>query len=565
MARIQSIEEQALEFAKQRQEWKNNPIEFFNEVLGIKLPLHQKRMLLDCLKHNRIAICTGNSIGKSFIIGALAFFWFFTNVSDEPDDSTVCIITSVIFSQVKRSIMANLKHFAKRADAYVKRRFGEEYTFLSKEFSESPNTVEYWYNELSYIMGISTDNSNAISGIHATRLMIIFDEAQGIPESTYSGFRGVLQSGTSKQILLGNPTLPNGPTGEFYNAMQSESEFHSIFISAFETPNFIETGITLDSMLLPDSDPESWRNKLDKYCGTNYKEAVKNDEIGLWEDTVIKKMPFTNLVNPISAFNVLKSCGMNPDQYDFLTRIRALFPSGEGNCVINQQWLEDSMDDYSNPEKHESGIRSMGVDISGGLGRDFSTIAVRDGNKVIFLDEYQLNAPDLEDKIIELYNEYGCEYCCVERDGIGKPIYDHLEYRDVINIIPINSGGSAGFEDPLSYEEETLTKEAKELYNRKRDELWFNLRNLLNPYTNQYPVLVPKNYKLKRHLMCATWKKGGTSNKIQVSPKDEMRKKIKESPDLADAIIFAFANIGEAGGLMSSDCGFLTFNNTSWS
>ena len=561
--KVKSIQEQALEFAKQRQNWKKDPVGFFKEVLGIKLPLHQKKMLLDCLKHNRVAICTGNSIGKSFIIGALAFFWFFTNVSDEPDDSTVCIITSVVFSQVKRSIMANIKHFAKRADSYVKKKFGEEYSFLTKDFSESPNTVEYWYNELSYIMGISTDNCNAISGIHATKLMVIYDEGQGIPESTYSGFRGVLQSGSAKQIILGNPTLPNGPIGEFYNAMQPESEFHNITISAFETPNFVDTGITLDDMLLPDNDPNNWRNKIDKYCGTNYKQAIQNDELGLWENTVIENLPFTNLVNPISAFNILKSCGMNPDQFDFLTRIRALFPTGDGNCVINQQWLEDSMNNYVVPEKHENGIRSMGVDISGGLGRDFSTIAIRDGNKVIFLEEYQLNAPDLEDKIIEIYNEYGCEYCCVERDGIGKPIYDHLDARGVINIVSINSGGGAGVEDPMSYEEETRTKELKELYYRKRDELWFNLRNLLNPYTNEYPILLPKHYKLKKHLMCATWKKGNTG-KIQVLPKDEMRKKIKESPDLADAVIFAFADIGEAGLMATYDCNLMTFKNTGW-
>lgn len=563
MAQVKSKAELVLEFAKQRQEWKKHPEQFFSEVLGIKLPPHQKKILNDCLRHNRVAINTSNSVGKSFLIGAIAFFYFITNVSDEPDNSTVIIITSVIFSQVKRSIFANIKHFAKRADKYVKERFGEEYSFLPKEFSESPNTVEYWFDELSYIMGISTDNCNAISGIHARNLLILFDEAQGLTDSVFSGFRGVLQSGLAKLILLGNPTLPNGPTGEFYNAMQPESNYHRITISAFDTPNFIETGITLEDMLAPESAPNNWRNKLDKYCGTNYKEAKRKDEIGLWEENVITNLPFTNLQNPISAFGVLTDCGMNPDQFDFLTRVRALFPLGEGNCVINQQWLEDSMNNYSIPDKHESGVRSMGVDISGGLGRDFSTIAVRDGNKVIFLDEYQLNAPQLEDKIIEVYNKFGCEYCCVERDGIGKPIYDHLEYRNVINIIPINSGGGAGIEEPLTYDEEIKTKEAKELYNRKRDELWFNLRNLLNPFTNTFPVLMPKHFKLKRHLMCATWKKGSTG-KIQVSPKEEMRIKIKESPDLADAVIFAFADIGEIGSMMHYDCELMTFKNTGW-
>ena len=64
--------------------------------------------------------------------------------------------------------------------------------------------------------------------------------------------------------------------------------------------------------------------------------------------------------------------------------------------------------------------------------------------------------------------------------------------------------------------------------------------------------------------MCATWKKGNTG-KIQVSPKDEMRIKIKESPDLADAVIFAFADIGEAGLMANYDCDLMTFRNTSWS
>lgn len=563
MAQVKSKAELALEFAKQRQEWKKNPEQFFSTVLGIKLPPHQKKILRDCLKHNRISINTSNSVGKSFLIGAIAFFYFITNVSDEPDNSTVIIITSVVFSQVRRSIFANIKHFAKRADKYVKENFGEEYSFLPKDFSESPNTVEYWYNELSYIMGISTDNANAISGIHARNLLILFDEAQGLTESVFSGFRGVLQSGLARLILLGNPTLPNGRTGEFYNAMQPESNYHRITISAFDTPNFVETGITLESMLLPDSDPNNWRNKLDKYCNTNYKEAVRNDEVGMWENAVIESLPFPNLQNPISAFGILVDCGMNPDQFDFLTRVRALFPLGEGNCVINQQWLEDSMNNYENPEKHELGVISMGVDISGGLGRDFSTIAVRNGNKVIFLEEYQLNAPELENKIIEIYNKFGCEYCCVERDGIGKPIYDHLEYRNVINIIPINSGGGAGVENPVTYDEELKTKEAKELYNRKRDELWFNLRNLLNPYINKFPILLPLQFKLKRHLMCATWKKGNTG-KIQVSPKDEMRIKIKESPDLADAVIFAFADVGEIANMMYYDCSLMTFKNAEW-
>ena len=560
---IKSKADLALEFAKQRQEWKENPEKFFSEVLGINLPPHQKKILRECLKNNRVGINTSNAVGKSFLIGALAFFYFITNVSDDPNNSTVIIITSVVFSQVKRSIFANIKHFAKRADKYVKDNFGEEYSFLPKEFSESPNTVEYWFDELSYIMGISTDNCNAISGIHATNLLILFDEAQGLTEGVFSGFRGVLQSGTAQLILLGNPTLPNGPTGEFYNAMQPESKYHKITINAFETPNFVETGINLESFLVPEIDPNNWRNKLDKYCGTNYKQAKYNGEVGLWEREVIEKLPFRNLQNPIAVYYILADCGMNPDQFEFKTRVLAQFPLGEGNCVINQKWLEESMNNYSNPEKHQSGTVCMGVDISGGLGRDYSTIAVRDGNKVIYLEEYQMSAPELESEIVRVYGLYGCEYCCVERDGIGLPIVDHLSELEDINVIAINSGGGTGYAEPISYEEELHNQKVKELYNRKRDELWFNVRDLLNPHKNEFPIILPKHNKLKRHLMCATYSKGNTG-KIQVSTKKEMKLKIKESPDLADAVLFSFAPLGENDLMSNYNLEFDTFKKNSW-
>ena len=131
---------------------------------------------------------------------------------------------------------------------------------------------------------------------------------------------------------------------------------------------------------------------------------------------------------------------------------------------------------------------------------------------------------------------------------------------------PIQSGGGAGLpkEELLSYEDEENDKVLKQTYNRKRDELWFNMRNLLNKYTTKYPVLLPNNDKLKKHLLCATWKKNNTG-KIQVLDKDSMRLKIKESPDLADAVLMAFALVGEIGYTTSSDIPIITISNGKWS
>ena len=562
---VKTKEELIREFARKRIIWKSNPALFFQEVLGIKLPIHQKKIIETICKNNLITIKSANSVGKTYIVAALAFWYFFTNVSNMPNEDTIVIITAPVFSQVRRSIFANIRNFADIADSYVKKMFGENCSFLSKNFSDSANVAEYWFNKKSYIMGIATDNCNAISGIHAKNLMIIFDEAQGIPPSTFSGFEGVFQGGKYKFILLGNTTLPEGPSGNYYDSFKKDSPFKKISISAFETPNFIESNINLEDMLCPESAPNNWRKKLDRRYGTNYEQALLRGEVGLWETELLDKMPYS-MINPISAFTTLQKNGMNPDSYEFLTRVLAEFPSDSSSCVISAKDLETSMNNYSSPNFHVAGERVMGLDISGGTGRDYNAICIRDGNKVIYLDRFNnISAPDFEELVVSLYREYKCDYCIIERDGVGKPVYDHLSVRDDITVYPMQVGAGAGLGDDYiaTYEEEEENKVLKSTYNRKRDELWFNLRNLLNKYTTEKPVLLPPNSKLKAHLLCANWKKNATG-KIQVSSKDEMKIKLKESPDLGDSVLMAFAPIGVIDEVSKYNVGITTISNAKW-
>lgn len=574
MGKIQTIDEQALEFAKRREIWRNDPISFFKEVLGMQLPYHQKKLLEECYKRNRIAVKSANATGKSHCIAALAFHFFFTRVSNNLEKNTIVLITAPTFAQIKDAIFANIKMFAEKADEYVKNKFGQDYTFLPKSFSESANICEYRFNTKCFITGIATGEGkegagNKFSSRHSHYMLVISDESQGVTEGTFSAIEGILSGGVeTKYILLGNTTLPNGAGGTYYDAFQEGSTFNQLTITSFDSPNFIEPGITLEDMLAPDVEPNNWRKKLDKYCGTNYKKAVQDDEVDAWETEVKRRLPLAVITNPISVNQILDKCGRNPEQYEFKTRVLAEFPNGGGRCVIDSKLLDDSFTNYSEPECFEDDdIVAMGVDISAGLGRDFSTICIRKGNKVIFLDEFQLKAPELERKIRELYQEYGCTYCNLERDGLGAVIYEHLiEFDDMI-VNAIISGGSPGIPEPISSEEEELNQQLKIEYNRQRDYLWFNLSNLLTPYYcnrhNIKPILLPRNNKLKKQLLSATWKKS-SANKTQVESKDDIRKKLGSSTDLADAVIFAFANVGEAGSSMSSSCNFITFNNTSW-
>ena len=510
---------------------------------------------------------------NSHCVAALAFHFFFTRVTDDPNDTCMVIITAPTFSQIKQSIFANIKTFAEEAERYVKKRFGEEYSFLPKKFSESANVCEYYFNPKCFIAGVATGEGNegagnTLSGRHATHVMIIADESQAVTEGTFSSFEGILSGGEeTKYILLGNTTLPNGASGTYYDAFQENSTFNTLSLTAFDSPNFTEPSITLEDMLAPEVEPNNWRKKLDAYCGTNYKEAVRRDEVDQWENDVKKKLPLSAITNPINVYRILERCGFNPEQYEVLTRVLAEFPMSGGKCVIDAKQLDTSFNNYDNPDCYEDGVTAMGVDISAGLGRDFSTICVRRGNKVISLEEYQLNAPEFEEKIKEVYSYYGCNYCNLERDGMGEIVYQHLIENDDMVINPIQSGGAPGILEPMSSEEDEINEQAKKEYHRQRDYLWFNLSHLLSPYyCNKHggkPILLPRNNKLKKQLLSATWEKT-SANKTQVTSKKDIRKKLGSSTDLADAVIFAFANPGESYSNNYLDCDFMSFNNTSW-
>lgn len=511
---------------------------------------------------------------NSHCVAALAFHFFFTRVSDDPDDTTIVLITAPTFAQIKDSIFANIKMFADIADNYIKEKFGPEYSFLPKDFSESANICEYRFNAKCFITGIATGEGSAGSGNkfssrHGSRVLVIADESQGVSEGTFSAIEGILSGGVeTKYILLGNTTLPNGAGGTYYEAFQENSTFHQLSLTAYDSPNFMEPGITEEDMLAPEFAPNNWRKKLDKYCGTNYKEAAMNDTVDAWENEVKRKLPLAVITNPISVYRILERCGFNPEQYEYVTRVRAEFPSSGGSMVIDSRLLDTSFTNYDNPEMFEDdGITAMGVDISAGLGRDFSTICIKRGNKIIFLEEYQLKAPEFESKIRELYGQYSCDYVNLERDGLGAIIYEHLlEYEDIV-INPIVSGGAPGITNPSTYEEDEINEQLKINYHRQRDYLWFHLGELLSLYwCNKHggkPVLLPRNNKLKKQLLSATWKKSST-NKTQVESKEEIRKKLGSSTDLADAVIFAFAPVGEMDVISNLGCELTFFKNTSW-
>lgn len=541
--------------------WKSDPNGFIKEMLSSEIPMHQKKWGELVLEQDDITIKSANGIGKSYYWAALALWFLFCYYVND-DDNVIVLITAPTFGQVRENIYNPIRKFIDKIDL----KLSEEYNKLPEKIqkqvfpegppkfidklSEDRKLAEIRVGRTNYILGVSTDSENSNVGKHGTYVLCIFDEAQGIDDKKMSDFRGITTSGlVVKKIMIGNTTLPNGLTGPFYRSFQKGSEWAQDSVSCFDTPNFIKPNIKKEDFLREEKDPLYWRNKLDKYCKTDYYKAKKENKVAQWKLDVKKAlMPWSKyLINPIEAHKIFVDNGSSLDSYEFRTRCLAEFPPDVDGALFPQDWINLSFQNYYNETMWKRGDIVMGLDIGQGTGSDKSAISIRDGNKVIFSETFNLTITPLLDKIEELYNQFGVQCINIETDGVGRDKFLLLEERG-LNVNAIQVGGGVGVQGSSFVEDKERQEQLKKDFVGKRDEVWWNLRNLLNPdrklleeFSDELPVLLPPKEMLRQELSAITFKRNDKS-KIKIASKDEIKSKISRSPDMCDSVVMAFAN-----------------------
>ncbi len=577
-----------LEFIRKRSEWKKNPKLFLEDVLGVKCPSHQAEIINAVFKNKRVSVRSANSVGKSFCLSALILWFFYCYMDLDPKKNLIVLFTAPSWDQVRENIYANVKQFINDAEANLKRLFGEEVSFLGK-ISQNQNTAEIRFREKDYIKGATSEKGeNKTVGKHGTYVLIVYDEAQGIPEKSYSDYRGITKSGLIvKEVMIGNTTLPFGKQGRFFESFGKNSIFHQIKISAFDTQAFIECDLKLEDYFRETNDKDHWKNKVDRYCLKNYKniefDAIKNDfenfqdfekNLGkifpyknavannneeLWELCMKVILPFcSHIVNPQEVYNELYECGFNPDSYEFKTRVLAEFPDEAGASLFPSKAIQSSFDNYDRLEAFEPGPTRMGVDVAGGYGKDNSSICVVYGNKEIYREEFDVKGVELVDTIEEKFKLFRPENIRIERDAIGSPIVDFCRDRG-LPVIGVHMGGAPGYEDPFSQEEIEATIAAKEKFNCKRDEIHWHFRELINPLDPKVKqFLIKPDPEMKRVISAYLYRINPKTEKIQVISKEDLYKILKRSPDNLDSLLLATAEVSSDETILNSDFVFIT-------
>lgn len=182
---------------------------------SIELWSAQLRIIESVRDHRNTAVKSCHSAGKSFGSAAVGCWW----IDVHPPGSAFIVTSAPTGDQVKAILWREINRLHEKANLPGRTNLTE------------------WYvgNEL---VGIGRKPSEyspaAFQGIHAKYLLVILDEACGIPLTLWDAASTLASNFNGRMLAIGNP---DDPDSEFARKFK-DPNWNCLQISAFDTPNF---------------------------------------------------------------------------------------------------------------------------------------------------------------------------------------------------------------------------------------------------------------------------------------------------------------------------------------
>lgn len=355
-----------------------------------------------------------------------------------------------------------------------------------------PLTTELKLADKRYAYGLSTNVTNQNEGVkfqgtHAENVLIVVDEAPGLARAIWDAIEGARAGGNVRILALGNPTVASGP---FHAAFHEERATWKTFtISAFDTPNL--AGLTLQSLIeLPEDELD--RNPR-PYLTT--RRWVK-ERLVSWGEK-------------------------NPR---FQARVFGNFPDQAEDALLSLTWLEKAK--YSEAPASEP-VRA-GLDVAG-PGEDETTLTVRKGPRIVLHESWPQEDPRGE--VVAALEPFRAELEAVNVDsiGIGWGMYQHL--KDLkFPAIAVNVGEAA---------------HDGEKYANLKAELYWGLRMRF-----QAGDVSGLDDETAIGQLAGIRYKHNPRGQVIIESKDDARKRGVKSPDRAESVMLAYAEVNPLHGLL---------------
>lgn len=455
--------------------YRDDPVGFAFDVFGVFLWSRQAEIARALAVHDRVAVKSGHKTGKSFLIAVVVWWWCCTRVLGQ------AYVTNASWLQVEEALWPDVRRLWYLALARGYR--------ISPHEPVGPTAGVHWPDGRK-IVCFSTNRPERAAGFSGPEMLFALDEASGIGSAIFEAITGNTMGG-AKQLLTGNPTLTSGVLYEAFTEKAALYSTHTI--SSAETPN------------------------------------ATSDDKSTWIPGAADKAKIAEL---------LAEYGVDSPFAD--VRIHGNFPTAGANVAITLKAIEAAQKRHAIPELWIAGTTPkperlrVGVDVAR-FGDDDSVIYMIRGYRTVKVhavhghDTQQL-AGLVRRLVAEEVARYGRERMIrnepqppivkVDGIGVGAGVVDALRVGVSIGeIVDVNASEVAN--------DETL-------YRLSRDEMWFAARD----WIRDGGTLPPEEKLLSGELSACLYKFDARGRYV-VESKDELKARIKRSPDHADALCLA--------------------------
>lgn len=347
-----------------------DPVKWANERLKLHLWSKQVEICESIVENKRTVVAACHAAGKSFLAAVITCWWLETN---QPGQAFV-LSTAPSWPQVRAVLWRNINQLHARHG--LRGRVNQTEWFMGGQ-----------------LVGLgrkpADHDESSFQGIHAPKVLVIIDEAGGVPEQLWTGAEAVTTSDECRILAIGNPDFPQGP---FRKAWDSD-QWNSIKISAYDNPNFTDEPCPMD----------------------------------------VRK----GLVGKQWVMDLLARCGETSPVYQ--SKVLGIFPDTSEDSVISYAHLVASIN--RDPVDYQHDYPSiLGVDVAGG-GTDMTVVRQRRGCRA--LRQWTTSLSDSEhlvDWILKIAAETESTVIRIDSTGLGWGIAGSLrEKAPHINIVAINA------------------------------------------------------------------------------------------------------------------------------
>jgi phage terminase large subunit len=399
-----------------------------------------------------------NATGKTFALARIAVAFAALG--------WLVVVTSTGEKQLREQLMARAFSFWRQA------HLGGDFHELRWRLDRS---------EESGIVAVASDTVSRYGGYHsAVGVLVLIDEAQGVPSEAWDGLRSsLLGAGRRRWVASGNPLFASG---RFYDAAHTP-HWNLVTLSALDVPNVAE-----GRPVIP------------------------------------------GLIDAEAVEQTARDFGPGSDYYK--SRILAQFPGRDEFGLCEREWLEASARRWEMMPPVSVRTREptiLGVDVARG-GSALTCCAVRVGNTI--RDLVLWNEDDLmrsARRVVEVGRKWGCVprgyssepgTVIVDVVGVGAGLRDALHHLDYATD-SFNGGEKAKTRGPGGVP----------FQNRRAEAAW-NCRTLLQ----RGALALPRDQKLWDEFTSMRWRQT-PDGKVGLEVKLDLAQRLGRSVDRSDAVM----------------------------